>query len=234
MISIAIVLAALAIIGAAIAAFVFLGSRVRAGQGIGASFGSIMVAYFYAMCIVSLVVFTIGATSLVKVGLGEVLGRSFSYPVQLLVKPVAPIPPPGTTYVAPSPDQNLAAEQQQNAQIEQEVRSDLVQGGSLAVAGAIVWALHALGLRRLVRAADAFAAFLARAYLVVILIVFGLGGLISLVLGVYQSLLFALTSIDSFTYRQPPGEAAAMAIVYVPAWAIVLGLALRELRRERQ
>jgi hypothetical protein len=226
-------LAVVTIIGAAIAAFIFLGSRARAGQGIGASFRSILVAYFYAMSVVSLVVFSIGMTSLVKAGLSGVFGRGFSYSVTLFEKPAVPTSPIGTAEVLP-PAPDPMSEQRQATQVAQELRSDLVQGGSLAVAGAIIWALHFWGRRSIVRAADALAAFLARAHLVVLLLLFGLGGLISLVLGVYQSLLFALTPIDAFTYRQPPGEAAAMAIVFVPAWAVILGLALREMRRERQ
>lgn len=233
MVSMAIVLAVVTILGAALATFISVGSRVRAGQGIGASFRSILVAYFYVMSVVSLVVFSIGMTSLVKVGLGGAFGPGFSYSVPLLVKPMALPSPVGAAEVSPTTEQDPAAQQQQVAQTEQERRSNLVQGWSLAIAGGLVWALHTWGRRRIVRSDDALSSFMARTHLVVLLLLFGLGGLISLVMGIYQSLLFTLTPVNSFTYRQPPGETAAMALIFVPLWVVILGLALRELRRER-
>jgi len=234
MIALVVALAVVAVLGAAVAAFLFLGSRLRAGQGIGASFRSVLVAYFYAMSVASLVVFAVGMTSLVKVGLADLFGSGFSYYVPT---PIATLKPPvgvdgGQVQPAPAPDP--AEEQQRAAQVEREMRSDLVQGASLAVAGALVWVLHVWGRRRVAGATDEFSTFLARSHLIVLLLLFGIGGIVSLVTGVYQSLTFALVPVDALSSPQPPGEAAAAAVVLVPAWLILLAVALAELRRERR
>jgi hypothetical protein len=234
MIALIVVLAVVGVLGAAVAAFLSLGSRLRSGQGIGASFRSVLVAYFYAMSVASLVVFAVGMTSLVKVGLAEMFGRGFSYYVPTAIAILKPPVAVDGGQVQPAPVPDPAAEQQQAAQVERQMRSDLVQGASLAVAGALIWALHAWGRRRIAGAADELSTFLAKSHLIVLLLLFGLGGIISLVTGVYQSLTFALVPIDAFSAPQPPGEAAATALVLVPAWLILLAVALAELRRERR
>lgn len=137
-----------------------------------------------------------------------------------------PLPP------RPAPEQLEVQRQRALRQVEQQYRSDLLQGGTMAVAGALLWALHVWGRRRTIPAEDAWGNFLGRTHLAFLLALFGVVGLISLPLGVYQFLRFVLVSADEFAPREPPGETVATAIVFVPLWLLTLAAAVREARRD--
>ncbi|MBI2322570.1 MAG: hypothetical protein HYU88_10930 [Chloroflexi bacterium] len=144
------------------------------------------------------------------------------------MRPGEPAPRPAE----PTPEQVEEQRQRELRRIEQEYRNDLIQGGTMALVGAILWPLHAWGRRRIVLADSAWARFFARLHLIVLLLLFSLVGIISLPTGIYQALRFFLVPADEFAARQPPGESVAAAIVFVPLWAFYLAAALRQMRRE--
>lgn len=226
-------LVVLVAIGALVAVVLFAATRVRSGAPDGLSLRTLLVGYFHLMSIVAALVLATGLTTLLKAGMSEIFGREFSYwtPPRVVAKPV-PLEPGAPRAVEPSPEQ--LEEQRQSAlrRIAQQVREDLVQGGTLALAGAILWLLHAWGRRRIVVADDAWRAFFARAHLTILLLLFSLIGIISLPMGIYQLLRFYLIPAAEDVPPQPPGESVAMAVVFVPLWLFYLAAALRQMRRE--
>lgn len=227
-------LAILATLGALVATGVFVVSRVRSGEPLGLSFRTILVGYFHLMSIVAVLLLATGLTTLLKAGLSEVFGREFSYwiPRVVVAKPVPP-QPGAPRPVEPAPEQLEEQRQRELRRIEQQVREDLIQGGTLALVGAIFWPLHAWGRRRIVPADNAWLAFFARAHLTILLLLFSLIGIISLATGLYQLLRFALLPTTEDLSPQPPGESVALALVFVPLWLFFLATALRQMRQER-
>lgn len=143
-----------------------------------------------------------------------------------------PLMGPAGPLATPTPEQVEEQTQRQRQAIEQQYRSDLLQGATMTIVGALLWPLHTWGRRRLIRAGNGWTTFLARTHLTVLLVLFGVVGLISLPTGIYQFLQFFLVPVDEFQSRQPPGESVALAIVFVPLWLISLVIAVREMRRE--
>lgn len=227
-------------LGALVAVAVFVILRLRAGETLDLSFRTILIAYFRLMSIVSVLVLALGLTTLLKAGMSEPLGREFSYwmPPAMLAKPPPPPvrpgepgPPPRSE---PTSEQLVEQRQRQIRQVEQQFRSDVVQGTTMAMVGAILWPLHAWGRRRIARVEDAWSAFFARLHLTILLVLFSLVGIISLATAIYQVLRFILVPAEEYLPSQPPGESLAAAAVFVPLWIFYLVAALSRMRRERQ
>ena len=214
-----------------IAVVVYFAFRLRSGEPINISFRLLLTAYFYLLTIAGLIVLLVGLSGLVNAGLGAVLGRDFSYTRPPIARPI-PVTPEGVPQkTAPSPEeQRLQAERQQ----ERQSREGLLQGGSMAVIGGIVWALHSLGRRRMEEGEERAASFLRMGYLLVLLAVSSLVSMITLSSGVFETLRFYLVeSVNEFEFRSPPGQNVSAAVVFTPVWAYYLLALLRGLRRGR-
>lgn len=192
---------------------VYLAVRVRAGTPLVLSFQSILLGYFYLMALVSFLFLAVGLSSLLKAGMSQPFGRSFSYYVPDRNLP-APVKFPDGSQTSPE-----EIRRQQLAQVEQQFRNDLVQGGTATVFGLVLWPLHLWGRRRLVSGDDPFASYLSRTFLVIPLVLFSLIGISTLITAVFQLLSFLVAPADSGSFQAPPGGAVATAVVFVPLWA---------------
>jgi hypothetical protein len=229
-VGVVIVLAVVVAIVAAIALAVFVVSRLRSGESVDLSLRTILAGYFTLMTVAAVVMLALGMTTLVKAGLSQAFGRDFSYYVPTRASFPAPVQP-----AAPGAEQPPDVEQQlQSGQrrIEQQYRSDLVQGGTLALVGAILWPLHAWGRRRVADPASPVTRFLARAQQIVLLVLFSLVGLFSLPTALYELLRRFLIPADDSGIASPPGEAVATALVFVPLWVFFLWSTLRRVNAE--
>jgi hypothetical protein len=210
-----IMLAVVIALAAMIAVGVYLALKARSGAPIELSFRTVLVGYFYLMAFVSFLFLAAGVTSLLKAGMGETFGRSFSYLVPGENMPLeTPYGPAGAAQL--SPDE---IRQREARRVEQQLRNDLVQGGTAVVLGAILWPLHVWGRRRFAAAGDPLDHFLGRFFFVTPLVVYSLVGVATLMLAVFQILSFVLIPARGAAYQDAPGAALATAIVFVPLWA---------------
>ena len=228
-----IVLAFLAII---IALGVYAVLRVRSGEPMRISFSTIVLAYFYLMSIASFLVLVAGLSIGVKAGLSDVLGPEFSYYVQSPVRMVpAEVPTSGVKPTDMKPQPVPADElERSRRQAERQYQEDVLQAGTMVVVGGIVWALHRWGRRRAEAQGDGTQGFFSKAYMTIMLALFGIVGLISLAMGVYEVLRYWIIPVDEVMSRQPPGSTIATAIVFVPIWLYFLYQALGKSGRETQ
>ncbi|MBI2908151.1 MAG: hypothetical protein HYX92_10930 [Chloroflexi bacterium] len=216
------------------ALIIYLVSRLRVGGLQEISVRSLLVFYFYLVTVVSLIVTLVGVSVLVKAGLGAVLGPTFSYYRPPLVKPAVPPPALNGRPVPPMPPQPMEEEQRmrQQREIENNLRSDLLQGGTAAFIGGLVWLAHVYGRRRIETDEERRESMLNRAYLFLVLAVSSIVGIISAAQGIYETLRFYLIQpLDQYAYQAPPGGMLATAIVFVPVWAYYLSTLAREWRR---
>ena len=116
-------------------------------------------------------------------------------------------------------------------QVERQYQDDLIQGGTLVVAGGLIWAFHLYGRRRGEVSEEASQEFFHKSYLTVLLVIFSIVGIIVLPMAAYELLRFFILQPDEFSARQPPGATVGMALVFVPGWVAAL---LRVIRRTRQ
>lgn len=222
------------VVGAVIAVVVFVVQRGREGASLVLSLRTILVAYFHLMSLIAVLLLAVGLATLLKAALSEPLGRSFSYqsPMMRVATARVEVGPQGQVKTGPPPEVAEEQRKRDEQRVEQEFRNDLLQGGAMAVVGAVVWPLHAWGRRTLTGRGEPAARFFDRTHMTLLLLITSLVGVISLPLGMYEGLRYFIVPAEVDTFRQPPGGAVATALVFVPLWAVNLLVALRRMRRE--
>jgi hypothetical protein len=187
------------------------------------SAGVLLRFYLYIASFVTLVVLVAGLIYLLT-GLFSLNSPDFSY-----ARFARPVPPPEIAAKAQTDDTARYDQQQMERQRDMQ-STDLIRGGTLAVMGGLLFALHAIMLRR--QATDeATEANFRRAFLVVGVVTFGLVGLVALPVGVYQTLKFLLIAPLPTQTRVAPANTLATGIVLTPLWLWYLLALTRQARR---
>ena len=208
-----------------IAAIVYLIFRIKSGISLAISYRAALRAYFYIVILVSVGLTGLGGVStLINVGLGEVVGREFSYgevyeehrELQNLNNNSEP------SYYAVKDDRSLPEK------IDLEMKGNLINGISLTVIGAFLMLIHFMG-RKWVESVDEHSDLLRRLYLIAGLAVFAVTTIVSLIAGIPETLRYALLEIEPG--RESPGQALSIAIVGLPIWASYLIATLKNVRK---
>lgn len=204
-----------AVVAVVVAAIAYVVARWRSGEGISVTFGTVLLAYFSVMSLVSFLVMASGLTAGVKAGLTIPMGRSFSYWTPPRMRPAA-IMPSGEAGKPTDLKREAVPQEEidrQDREVGRQYQEDLLEGGTIAVsAGA--------------------GAFFGKAYTTTALAIFGVVGIISLPLGVYEALRYVIIQPDEFSGRQPPGGSLATALVFVPIWLYYLSAVVRRNQNE--
>lgn len=220
------ILAALVVL---IAVGVFVAGRLRSGEAVAVSPRMILLAYLYVMSLAGLLTGAVGLSTGLKVGLAVPLGVEFSY--YRPVAPAIPVPAPNGQTKPVSPVDTARAQ----AELERQRRQDVIQAATAIVVGLAVFVTHTLGRRRVGPSLPAIDGLLRRGDTTLLLAVFGIGGLISLIMGIQDLLQFwLLPAVDEFSYRSPPGSSVATAIVFVPLWLYYLQALVRQSRDHQE
>ena len=206
-----------------IAAIVYFVLRIKSGISLSISYKAALRVYFYIVILVSVGLTGLGGVStLINVGLGEIVGHEFSY---------------GEVYQDHRELQNLKNTEDYvvrdnrslSERLDLEMKGNLINGISLAVIGAFLMLVHFLG-RRWVETADEHSDLLRRLYLIAGLAIFAVITIVSLIAGIPETLRYALLEIEPG--QESPGEALAIAIVGLPIWVSYLVATLRNVRSQ--
>ena len=206
-----------------IAAIVYFILRIKSGISLSISYKAALRVYFYIVILVSVGLTGLGGVStLINVGLGEIVGHEFSY---------------GEVYQDHRELQNLKNTEDYvvrdnrslSERLDLEMKGNLINGISLAVIGAFLMLVHFLG-RRWVETADEHSDLLRRLYLIAGLAIFAVITIVSLIAGIPETLRYALLEIEPG--QESPGEALSIAIVGLPIWVSYLVATLRNVRSQ--
>ena len=206
-----------------IAAIVYFVLRIKSGISLSISYKAALRVYFYIVILVSVGLTGLGGVStLINVGLGEIVGHEFSY---------------GEVYQDHRELQNLKNTEDYvvrdnrslSERLDLEMKGNLINGISLAVIGAFLMLVHFLG-RRWVETADEHSDLLRRLYLIAGLAIFAVKTIVSLIAGIPETLRYALLEIEPG--QESPGEALSIAIVGLPIWVSYLVATLRNVRSQ--
>ena len=206
-----------------IAAIVYFVLRIKSGISLSISYKAALRVYFYIVILVSVGLTGLGGVStLINVGLGEIVGHEFSY---------------GEVYRDHRELQNLKNTEDYvvrdnrslSERLDLEMKGNLINGISLAVIGAFLMLVHFLG-RRWVETADEHSDLLRRLYLIAGLAIFAVITIVSLIAGIPETLRYALLEIEPG--QESPGEALSIAIVGLPIWVSYLVATLRNVRSQ--
>ena len=235
------------LVGGAVVVFL----RFRSGVDVHISTRLLLRLYLLVVVIVGLILFTQGASHLVRAGFAAAWGNEFSYQQRYVSTPEergferAPQPVELKTREELSDEeleelsQIIAEREKKQAELreiqlerglERAQEEGLIKGVSFAIIGGIIWLVHVLG-RRWLETQEEMASIINRVYLVLIVVSFGVITIVNLPQGVFESLRFAfLDPIDEFSRYQPGGK-LALSIASLPIWIVYLTGAIRSVRR---
>ena len=209
-----------------IGAIVYFILRIKSGISLSISYKDALRVYFYIVILVSVGLTGIGGVStLINVGLGEMVGREFSYgEVYQDHRELQDLKNNGDSSSYVVGDSRSLSEK-----IELEMKGSLINGISLAVIGSFLMLVHFLG-RRLVETVDEHSDLLRRLYLIAGLAIFAVITIVSLIAGIPETLRYALLEVEPG--QESPGEALSIAIVGLPIWVSYLVATLRNIRSQ--
>jgi len=223
---------------------------VASARGGGAiTFGGVLAGYFYLVEGASLIVVLVGVTMVLTAGFGAWFGQEFSYrppfipptPAPAVAKPAASAKPEASATVVspgPTPTPTLTPEQhdRQQRDLNQQQRTGLTQGISLAIVAAILAGLHYIGRRLLLPLIGRDPAP-SRVFLGIMLAAFSITGVVALPVAAAQTAGYLTADPEAFSSTgqrpDPPGGALALAIAVLPFWGVFLWNMVREARRAR-
>ena len=166
-----------------------------------------------------------GISALVNVGLGEIVGREFSYgDVYEEHRELQEFKADGE-----SPGHIVMDNRSLSEKIDLEMKGNLINGISLTIIGTLLMLIHFLG-RRWVETQDEHSDLLRRLYLIAGLAVFAVVTIVSMIAGIPETLRYALLELEPG--RESPGQALSIAIIGVPIWISYLVATLRNTRRQ--
>jgi len=209
-----------------IGAIVYFILRIKSGISLSISYKDALRVYFYIVILVSVGLTGVGGVStLINVGLGEMVGREFSY---------------GEVYQdhrelqdrknnGDSSSYVVGDNRPLSEKIDLEMKGNLINGISLAVIGSFLMLVHFLG-RRWVETVDEHSDLLRRLYLIAGLAIFAVITIVSLIAGIPETLRYALLEVEPG--QESPGEALSIAIVGLPIWVSYLVATLRNIRSQ--
>ena len=209
-----------------IAAIVYSILRIKSGISLSISYKAALRAYFYIVILVSVGLTGVGGVStLINVGLGEMVGREFSYgEVYQDHRELQDLRNNGDSSSYVVGDNRPLSEK-----IDLEMKGNLINGISLAVIGSFLMLVHFLG-RRWVETVDEHSDLLRRLYLIAGLGIFAVITIVSLIAGIPETLRYALLEVEPG--QESPGEALSIAIVGLPIWVSYLVATLRNVRSQ--
>ena len=222
-----------ALIPAAILGLIVFGLvSLRGGDGADFSPGGLLRRYLYIASLAGVLVFVVGAASLVNVGLAVTAGNDFTYgrPPDISAFSFKGACPPNT----PECDAARARDLELNSParlLEQRDRrrgDDLVRGLTFTVFGALFWGAHWSTRRGF--GADGRASSLRRGYLMSGTLLFGLVTVVLLPWGVYQALSAAILPLAPNQYNPGIADTLGGGIAALPIWLIYLRLVVRDVR----
>ena len=209
-----------------IGAIVYFILRIKSGISLSISYKDALRVYFYIVILVSVGLTGVGGVStLINVGLGEMVGREFSYgEVYQDHRELQDLKNNGDSSSYVVGDSRSLSEK-----IELEMKGSLINGISLAVIGSFLMLVHFLG-RRWVETVDEHSDLLRRLYLIAGLAIFAAITIVSLIAGIPETLRYALLEVEPG--QESPGEALSIAIVGLPIWVSYLVATLRNVRSQ--
>jgi hypothetical protein len=209
-----------------IAAIVYSILRIKSGISLSISYKAALRVYFYIVILVSVGLTGVGGVStLINVGLGEMVGREFSYgEVYQDHRELQDLKNNGDSSSYVVGDSRSLSEK-----IDLEMKGSLINGISLAVIGSFLMLVHFLG-RRWVETVDEHSDLLRRSYLIAGLAIFAVITIVSLIAGIPETLRYALLEVEPG--QESPGEALSIAIVGLPIWVSYLVATLRNVRSQ--
>lgn len=209
-----------------IGAIVYFILRIKSGISLSISYKDALRVYFYIVILVSVGLTGVGGVStLINVGLGEMVGREFSYgEVYQDHRELQDLKNNGDSSSYVVGDNRPLSEK-----IDLEMKGSLINGISLAVIGSFLMLVHFLG-RRWVETVDEHSDLLRRLYLIAGLAIFAVITIVSLIAGIPETLRYALLEVEPG--QESPGEALSIAIVGLPIWVSYLVATLRNVRSQ--
>ena len=216
---------------AAVGSVVYLIMKLRAGEKFNISLRALLGAYLYLGAVIGLLVTVHGSALLLNAMFSLPFGKAFSYEAQPIFDavPTEDGKTPSGISKRPSPDE---LREQRARHLDRGFRTGVLNGIMNVFFGGLFWGVHVVTRMRLEKAKGPDRGILRKAYLVILLAIFGIGSIITLPTGTFEAVsYYVIEPIEEFGMRDPPGPRLATSIVFTPIWIFYLLAAIREVRQ---
>ena len=207
-----------------VAGIVYLILKLRKGTFIKFSYRAALRVYFYVVILVSIGLSGIGgASTIVRVGLGEAIGREFSYgDIYREHQERLERSSDNDHYYS---DRNWG-DRTLPEMLNLEMKGHLIDGISLAVIGLLVLIIHIAG-RIWLETDSERADMLRRLYLFSGLVIFAILTIFSLAVGIPETLRYAFAVNHNYG---SPAEPLSIAVSALPIWVCFLAATLSNIK----
>ncbi len=211
-------------IAAIIGGIIYFIMKLRAGETVTVSLRFLFTAYLYLASIVGLLVLVNGLALLLNFSFSVPLGKEFSYKAE----PVYYSTPVGEPA---KPVTQLTVEERTKL-LDIASKEGILSGFINLFFGALIWGVHVVLRKLLLAKEEVRGSLLNKAYLIILLLIFGSGSVVNLPSGTFDTLrYYVVERIQDLTYVNPPGPKLSSAIVFIPIWFYYLFATIREVRR---
>lgn len=183
--------------------------------------------YLYLISFITLILVVVGGATLIRSALSYAIDISFSYPLTAPnnVEPAMtkPVYPEDSMYTIPECYNGTTMEiKGQKVCFDEESRKqDLINGTTLLISMAIIFAIHQYGIYLSEKKSKLM--WLKKIYLFTNLVIFSIAGIISIPTSIYAAINYYLFSSDLTLYnRQIPGISIGIVILVLPLWIYFL------------
>ena len=222
-----------ALIPAAILGLIVFGLVATRGRG-GADLSpaGLLRLYLYLASLAGVLVFVIGAASLVNVGSSVTAGNDFTYGQPPDPSAFAGQCPPNTPECEAIRARELAINSRERLLEQRDRRrgDDLVRGVTFTAFGALFWAAHWFTRRSF--GADGSGSSLRRGYFMAGTLLFGLVTVVLLPWGIYQALSTAILPPAPNQFNGGIADTLGGGLAALPVWLIYLRLVVRDVRSQ--
>jgi len=210
--------------------FALVAMRGRGGADLSPA--GLLRLYLYLASLAGVLVFVIGAASLVNVGFAVTVGNDFTYGRPPEMSAFAGPCPPNTPECEAVRARELASNPRERMLEQRDRRrgDDLVRGLTFSVFGALFWAAHWFARRSF--GADSLASTLRRGYFMSGTLLFGLVTVVLLPWGIYQALSTAILPPAPDQFNAGIADTLGGGIAALPIWLIYLRLVVRDVRSQ--
>ena len=200
------------IMAAAVVGIIVYFVKKGQGQELQINFDLLFGVYLFLATFVAIIALGTGVMYTVRGGMAQYFGLDFSYRQQQV-----------SAKMVYDPMLEDYKEEDVDYEFEKDIdKKDIIRGITLIVVSTPILFLHLYGVKVLEKQEKAME-FVKRIYLLIGLVVFAIVGIITLPIGIYETLQYFLTEQATDVWAKTiPGEALATAIAFVPIWIYYL------------
>lgn len=214
------ILGALLVVGGVVYTIIYFSKKKKADK-FSISVDLLLKIYLYVISIATLAIAVVGGTMLLKSASSYAFGIPFAYNTyksnveQQFIEKDSDVQIPDC-YEA----KKTSINGQEVCFNEDQIKQDLINGGTIFFSMAILFAIHMIGIKMIEK--KNVTEWLRKAYIFISLILYSLIGIVTIPIAIYQLSTHLLYRVEDITKYEAPATALSLLILVLPLWIYYL------------